>query len=153
MANYSNLKAAIAAAIKTNGNQEITGQLLQDVLNSIVSVIGANYTFAGVVTPSTNPGTPDQNVVYMASQEGTYTNFGGIELPAGISLLMWNGEWTAQTFFALDNEPISNSDNLVKSKGIFKSQLVERDITNFSLLGRWSCDDSSYAELTLDDTG
>ena len=63
MANYQNLKAAISAAIKTNGNQEITGQVLQDVLNSIVSVIGANYTFAGVATPATNPSTPDQNVV------------------------------------------------------------------------------------------
>lgn len=121
MANYSNLKAAIAAAIKTNGNQEITGQVLQDVLTSMVSVIGANYTFAGVATPSTNPGTPDQNVVYFASQAGTYTNFGGIELPAGISLLMWNGAWTVQTFFGLDEEPIAGSDNLTKSGGVAKA--------------------------------
>ena len=124
MANYSSLKAAIVAAIKTNGNQEITGQVLQDVLTSMVSVIGANYTFAGVATPSTNPGTPDQNVVYMASQAGMYTNFGNIELPAGISLLMWNGAWTVQTFFALDEEPTSGSNNLVKSGGVFKRLLA-----------------------------
>lgn len=121
MANYSNLKAAIAAAIKQNGNQEITGQVLQDVLTSMVSVIGANYTFAGVATPATNPGTPDQNVVYLASKGGTYTNFGGIELPAGISLLMWNGAWTAQTFFVLDDVPTVGSNNLVKSGGIYSS--------------------------------
>jgi len=97
MANYQNLKAAISAAIRTNGNQEITGQVLQDVLNSIVSVIGANYTFAGVATPATNPGTPDQNVMYLAMEGGTYTNFNGTVLPAGISLLMWNGSWTSET--------------------------------------------------------
>ena len=97
MANYQNLKAAISAAIRTNGNQEITGQVLQDVLNSIVSVIGANYTFAGVATPATNPGTPDQNVMYLAMDGGTYTNFNGTVLPAGISLLMWNGTWTSET--------------------------------------------------------
>lgn len=97
MANYQNLKDAISAAIKTNGNQEITGQVLQDVLNSIVSVIGANYTFAGVATPATNPGTPDQNVMYLAMEGGTYTNFNGTVLPAGISLLMWNGSWTSET--------------------------------------------------------
>ena len=97
MANYSNLKAAIAAAIKTNGNQEITGQVLQDVLTSVVSVIGANYTFAGVATPSTNPGTPDQNLTYLAMEGGTYTNFNGTVLPAGISLLMWNGTWMSET--------------------------------------------------------
>lgn len=97
MANYQNLKAAISAAIRTNGNQEITGQVLQDVLNSIVSVIGANYTFAGVATPATNPGTPDQNVMYLAMEGGTYTNFNGTVLPAGISLLMWNGSWSSET--------------------------------------------------------
>ena len=97
MANYQNLKAAISEAIKTNGNQEITGQVLQDVLNSIVSVIGANYTFAGVATPATNPGTPDQNVMYLAMEGGTYTNFNGTVLPAGISLLMWNGTWMSET--------------------------------------------------------
>ena len=34
MANWATLKAAIAGIIKTNGNQEITGQLLQNVLNT-----------------------------------------------------------------------------------------------------------------------
>ena len=40
MANYTELKTAVSAIIKTNNNQEITGQLLQDVLNNIISVIG-----------------------------------------------------------------------------------------------------------------
>lgn len=95
MANYSNLKAAIAAAIKQNGNQEITGQVLQDVLTSMVSVIGANYTFAGVAIPSTNPGTPDQNVFYLAMLGGTYSNFNNIELYDGISILKWDGSWSS----------------------------------------------------------
>ena len=34
MSKWSDLKAAIADAIKTNGNQEITGQVLQNVLNN-----------------------------------------------------------------------------------------------------------------------
>lgn len=123
MANYSQLKAAINAAIKTNGNKEITGAALQTVLDNIVNVIGANYTFAGVATPSTNPGTPDQNVVYFTSQEGTYTNFGGVVLPAGIHLLMWNGSWSTQTFFTVDDEPTQNSNNLVKSGGVFVNTL------------------------------
>lgn len=44
MANYTELKTAVSAVIKTNNNQEITGQLLQNVLNNIISVIGANST-------------------------------------------------------------------------------------------------------------
>ena len=66
MANWSILKNAIASVIKTNGNQKITGQILQNTLNSIVNAVGENATFAGVATPSTNPGTPDGPVFYIA---------------------------------------------------------------------------------------
>ena len=38
---YENLKSAIKQAIKQNGNQEITGNLLQSTLLNIVNVIGA----------------------------------------------------------------------------------------------------------------
>ena len=76
MADYIKLKDAITDVIKTNGNQEITGQILQNTLLSIVNVIGENRTFAGVAEPDTNPGNPDQNVVWAATQKGTYTGFG-----------------------------------------------------------------------------
>ena len=62
MANYNNIKATIDANIKTNNNQEITGSVLQSVLNQIVNALGIGYQFAGIATPSTNPGTPDQKV-------------------------------------------------------------------------------------------
>lgn len=77
MADYIKLKDAITDVIKTNGNQEITGQILQNTLLSIVNVIGdESRTFAGVAEPDTNPGNPDQNVVWTATQKGTYTGFG-----------------------------------------------------------------------------
>ena len=44
MANWGVLKSAIAGIIKTNDNQEITGQLLQNVLNNIVGSVGENAT-------------------------------------------------------------------------------------------------------------
>ena len=78
MANWSNLKSVISDAIKTNGNQEITGALLQSTLTNIVNAVGENATFAGIATPTTNPGTPDGPVFYFASIAGTYSNFGGI---------------------------------------------------------------------------
>lgn len=48
MANWTTLKAAIANVIKTNGNQEITGAVLQSILNSIVNAIGENATYAAL---------------------------------------------------------------------------------------------------------
>lgn len=96
MANWSTLKAAIANVIKTNGNQEITGQLLQNVLNNIVSSVGENSTFAGIATPATNPGVPDGNVFYFANKPGIYSNFSSIIIGYyGISILYndMNNSW------------------------------------------------------------
>lgn len=91
MANWQILKAAIANVIKTNGNQEITGQVLQNVLNNIISNLGANATFANIATPSTNPGTPDGPVFYLATQSGTYSNFGGAIVENEAAILLYNG--------------------------------------------------------------
>lgn len=87
MANYTELKTAVSAAIKTNNNQEITGQLLQDVLNNIISVIGANATFAGIATPTTNPGINDANVFYLAFEYGVYANFDSIKIDNGVNII------------------------------------------------------------------
>lgn len=76
MGNYEQLKQAVSDVIKANGNQEITGAILQNALLTIISTVGANSTFAGIATPTTNPGTPDQNVFYIAARPGVYANFG-----------------------------------------------------------------------------
>lgn len=91
MAYWTTLKAAIANVIKTNGNQEITGQALQNVLNNIVTNLGANATFANIATPSTNPGTPDGPVFYLATQSGTYSNFGGAIVENEAAILLYDG--------------------------------------------------------------
>lgn len=99
MANWSVLKAAIADIIKTNGNQAITGQLLQNALNNIVTCVGENATFAGIATPSTNPGAPDGPIFYLATTSGNYVNFNGITINAGEAvILQWNnGSWYKKT--------------------------------------------------------
>lgn len=88
MGHYEELKAAVASVIKTNGNQEITGQVLQNTLTTLISQVGANATFAGIATPETAPGTPDQNVFYIAGQSGVYSNFDGYKLEDEIVLFL-----------------------------------------------------------------
>lgn len=97
MANYKSLKTTINANVKRNGNQEITGQILNSVMNAMVNSLGAGYQYIGVATTSTNPGTPDQNVFYLASTAGTYINFGGVVLSDGeVAFLKYNGTWTKE---------------------------------------------------------
>ena len=98
MANYALLKAAIQDVIKTNGNNEITGALLQQSLLAMINSLGVGYQYAGIATPATNPGTPDQNVFYIASEAGTYSNFSGIVVAENeVAILKWNGTWTKET--------------------------------------------------------
>ena len=73
--NYELIKAAVAAVIKENGNEEITGNLLQQVLHSIINILGVGYQYMGMATPSTVPGTPDARQFYFAAQKGAYSNF------------------------------------------------------------------------------
>lgn len=97
MSNYSSLKATINANIKTNGNQEITGSVLNSVLNAMVTTLGAGYQYAGVATPSTNPGTPDNKIFYLATTAGTYTNFGSLVLAEDeVAILKWDTAWSKQ---------------------------------------------------------
>ena len=99
MGNYEELKQAVSNVIKSNGNQEITGAILQNALLTIISTIGADATFAGIATPTTNPGTPDQNVFWIAFQSGIYSNFNGIELESrGGIFSNKNGQWEFTSF-------------------------------------------------------
>lgn len=95
MGGYTKLKAAIAAAIKANGNNEITGAIMQVVLNTIVSTVGASRTFVGIANENTNPGTPDGNVFYIAYEAGNYVNFqsgaSNLTVKPGELAILYNG--------------------------------------------------------------
>lgn len=98
MGNYEQLKEAIKAVIKTNGKQEITGQVMQDTLLAITSSFGQGALFAGIATPETNPLTPDQNVFYLAAQSGVYPNFNSLSVNEGeiVVFSLSAGQWTKQ---------------------------------------------------------
>lgn len=94
MANYATLKAAIQQVVKTNGDNEITGALLQQSLLSMINSLGVGYQFVGIATPTTNPGTPDQKVFYIAIIPGAYSNFSGIIIDSNeIAILTYSGQW------------------------------------------------------------
>ena len=119
MSNYTNLKTAIDAVVKENGRQEITGILLNQTLIAMVNSLGTGYQFMGVATPSTNPGTPDQKVFYIASQLGTYSNFNGIFLGRGIFVLKWDSAWSYETIIAFDATPTVGSNNPIISGAVY----------------------------------
>ncbi len=130
---YKNLKDAIKAVIKKNGAQEITGQIMQDTLLSIVSKLGSNKTFAGVARPTTVPDTTDANIFYIAGENGTYVNFGGakVENEAAVFVQVSGGTWRAiytgiQTSYGVNNQ--LRQEHEYFETGIDK---VSADLTQF----------------------
>lgn len=120
MANYATLKAAIQQVVTTNGNKEITGALLQQSLLAMINSLGVGYQYVGIATPATNPGTPDQNVFYIASTAGTYVNFGGLVLDDGeIAILKYNGAWSKDSTGAASLEKVNQLGQKVDELNVF----------------------------------
>ena len=112
MSNYNSLRATIDANIKQNGRQEITGQILNSVLNAMVTSLGAGYQFMGVATPETNPGTPDQKVFYISNGKGTYANFGGLIVDEDeVFLLIYDGAWKKEPSGIASNDKLIEINN------------------------------------------
>ena len=95
MANYATLKAAIQAAIRTNGQQQITGQSLQTQLVNMVTALGKFFqSYGGVVTSASTFAAGDENVLFFATEAGTYTDFGGAVLDGKtLHILYYDGSW------------------------------------------------------------
>lgn len=110
MANYAQLKAAVASVITTNGNNEITGALLNQTLATIIDSLGDGYQFVGMATPETAPGTPDQKVFYIGGA-GTYPNFGPAVVPSGsMGIFYYDSSWhVGMVEFPLGDGSVSTS--------------------------------------------
>lgn len=102
MANYANILAEIAAAIYSNDAEEITGDVLQQVLLDMVPALSVGYEFKGIASPLTDPGVIDAKVWYIGPS-GTYTNFGAsagapFVVPDGnIAIFRYDTVWHRET--------------------------------------------------------
>ena len=106
MANYTQLIKTINDNIKANGNQEITGPVLNAVLQAIVSGLSEGALFVGIANTTTNPPAYDGDVFYIAIEPGTYSNFGVI-VPNGSIGIIYNtsSDWAVtliSTYYEID---------------------------------------------------
>ena len=101
MANYNGLKSSINNNIYENQTQQITGTVLNAILNEMVTTLGAGYQFAGVAYVGMIPAEPDGRIFYLAG-EGIYTSFDGIQVPQGkLGILKWDSRWHLETIDGL----------------------------------------------------
>ena len=126
MANYTSLKDAVAQVIKANGNQEITGTVLQSTLLSIINGIGANRTFAGIATPTTVPGTPDANIFYLAAQPGAYVNFGSNAVVVDTVKVFYNNAGNTWSEWTLPIAPQQTTYNIAAQDSFYQNRTLDK---------------------------
>lgn len=109
----------------TKAVYDTNNKSLDDILRPLIE----NAVFAGVATTSTNPGTPDGNVFYLASEAGTYANFGDLKLE-GLSVIIYNGsKWTAISLNAGSKDDYINILNITSANNV----ALKYDVENVQL--------------------
>lgn len=94
MGNYQNLKSSIAQVIRNNGNNEITGDNLGNILALMVDYLGNGATFKGLAALNLNPGNPDSKVFYIATIAGTYRYFDNLQVTDEVAIFINDsGSW------------------------------------------------------------
>lgn len=107
-----------------------------DLADKVFNSISINATFGGIATPTTNPGTPDGPVFYIAAEPGIYPNFNGISVADGEAVILeWKESWTKKTTgFATQQQII----RLYEIENNFK-EVVEGQKTRIYPIG-WDAD-------------
>ena len=95
-----------------------------DLADKIFNSISNNATFAGIATPTTNPGTPDGPVFYFAAEAGTYSNFNGIKIATGEAVILeWCGSWVKKTTGFATQKQFTELAKQLRPKVLFRRYL------------------------------
>ena len=136
--NYDELKRNIADVVKPNGNQEITGQIMQDALFALIENLGEGWQFGGAVRPSDAPALgADVRGFWLAVEKGVYTDFGGVEVTE-LSAIVYGDGWGVLPLgvaFGVDTEAeigaLSERVKALEADGsVTTSRIADRAVTS-----------------------
>lgn len=134
MGNYQNLKSSIAQVIRNNGNNEITGDILGNILALMVDSLGNGATFKGLADLNLNPGNPDSKVFYIATIAGTYRYFDNLQVTDEVAIFINDsGSWESLEMGIPLSVDVFNRmyRTLVYNKEISDACQYYKDLENF----------------------
>lgn len=98
-----------------NTGQSTTSVMSQKAVSDAINKLkNAGYLYAGIATPSTNPGIPEGSVFYIANGKGTYTNFGGINVTEDeVVVLYYDTVWHKDATGIASNDKLTELESNV----------------------------------------
>lgn len=115
---------------------KFSGEEIDNILDKSQELLNKGYTFSGVATPETDPGTPSLKVFYLTTTAGKYANFDNITVESGkLTVLLYNGSmWQNQVLdLPTSSEPevnvvqtIGNSTTDVMSQNAVTEELHKK---------------------------
>ena len=101
----------------TISDLEIIRSNAKNASDIVTNMTNAGYLFAGVAIPSTDPGTPDAKVFYIANGKGTYTNFGSLEVTEDdVVVFYWDTLWHKVSTGISREEKLTNLGKEIATK-------------------------------------
>lgn len=155
MSSFSSLKTAIANAIKANGNQEITGNLLQGILLSIVETLGdsaINTLETDLSNEATTRGNADTELNNLITDVKSNVDNGyvyaGIAIPSTtpVSGKVFYIALQAGTYTSFGNTAVTQGINILKYNGSVWSKDIVIGIDDVPTAGSGNLVKSGGAE-------
>ena len=136
---HSSIAVTKLDVVQSKGNsltsamsQKAVTDELGTIQDAIASIVNAGYVFAGVATPATDPGTPNAKVFYIANGNGTYTNFGGLEVTEDeVVVLKYDTAWHKEATGIASQEKLTELEEEIERE----KQNREAFIDNMDNLG------------------
>lgn len=143
------IKAEIDANITQNGEQAITGNILNSVLKDMIdATMTAGYKLVGVASLTTDPGIPSENVFYFATEVGDYPYFvsgggtGNLSVADGeVAIFKFNGtSWSKEVMDIATQESVNQlnqkqTDIIARALVDLKNLKLDKDATSWKGLG------------------
>lgn len=111
---------------------KFSGEEIDNILDKSQELLNKGYTFSGVATPETDPGTPSLKVFYLTTTAGKYANFDNITVESGkLTVLLYNGSMWQNQVLDLPKEvnvvqTIGNSTTDVMSQNAVTEELSKK---------------------------
>lgn len=113
---------------------KFSGEEIDNILDKSQELLNKGYTFSGVATPETDPGTPSLKVFYLTTTAGKYANFDNITVESGkLTVLLYNGSMWQNQVLDLPKEA-----NVVQTVGNSTSDVMSQDAVTRELNDRVS---------------